>query len=490
MTGRGPAPAWAPQLQEPRPGRVWTTTQSLYTRNPRLTSPDLEAAALGPVLAQGRAAGPPGRRSWLPTRRGRSSRGIAAARKGPGKVTEGFAKAAAATMSASSTARTARGGVMTSRSVEGYRRGHRGLQPEGLRCDDPSNTPTASPGPRTRRAGRSARPSSSRTTSCPGGSRRLPRYPDHRAPLPRGGPDGGVHLHCRRYARRPVRTVPRHRQGVRAAAVRDVALRLQGGRWSVGTFTTTSSRCSRSLDPIAAAVRRVGSLRAKAKRWARPNRTHLGAATRTPAPPQDRTASGTRKPVPRPPSPGAPSQQHGERRRGWRGRGHPSRLTFYPLRSQGVSPRASTTTWARGAQDALAVRWEPGTLPDPKPKKACHPDQADYAGVTPPRDTGPGRSDAYNCDDFPLPDGTTRPGLPPATRADPSGLDGNKKTAGDGSGKRTSTREKPHDEWNPGGPARRLVSGRSPVRIPGSGLAEHPHGAEASRPGDAGLACR
>ena len=49
VTGRGPAPAWATQLQEPRPGRAWTTTQWLHARTPRLTSPDLEAAALGPV---------------------------------------------------------------------------------------------------------------------------------------------------------------------------------------------------------------------------------------------------------------------------------------------------------------------------------------------------------------------------------------------------------------------------------------------------------
>ena len=135
VTGRGPAPAWAPQLQEPCPGRAWTTTQSLYTRNPRLTSPDLEAAALGPVLAQGRAAGPPGRRSWLPTRRcGRSSRGIAAARKGPGKVREGFAKAAAATMSSSTASGQRRSHDIPER--RDLSRRSRGLQPEGLRCDD------------------------------------------------------------------------------------------------------------------------------------------------------------------------------------------------------------------------------------------------------------------------------------------------------------------------------------------------------------------
>ena len=72
------------------------------------------------------------------------------------------------------------------------------------------------------------------------------RHPDHRPPLPRRRPDGGVHLHRRRHAGRAARTVPRHRQGVRAAAVRDVALRLRAGGSSVGTSTTTRSRCSRS----------------------------------------------------------------------------------------------------------------------------------------------------------------------------------------------------------------------------------------------------
>lgn len=44
--------------------------------------------------------------------------------------------------------------------------------------------------------------------------------------------------------------------------------------------------------------------------------------------------------------------------------------------------------------------------------------------VTPP-DTAPGRSDAYNCDDFPLPDGTTAQDDLRRYPSDPSGVDSN-----------------------------------------------------------------
>jgi hypothetical protein len=85
-----------------------------------------------------------------------------------------------------------------------------------------------------------------------------PRHPNHRPLLPRRRPDGGVHLYRRRHARRAARTVPRYRQGVRAATLRDVALRLEraGRRWGP---LLRPGLAAHAVGPAAAAVRRVGA---------------------------------------------------------------------------------------------------------------------------------------------------------------------------------------------------------------------------------------
>ena len=99
-----------------------------------------------------------------------------------------------------------------------------------------------------------------------------------------------------------------------------------------------------------------------------------------------------------------PSQQHGERRRGWRGRGHPLRLTFSRT-SLYKSDEAGGLDHDLGSrQDALAVRWEPGTSQARAERRSPRPGRLRRS---PRRTRGPGRSGAYNCDDFPLPDGTT-----------------------------------------------------------------------------------
>src|SRR5262249_31277988 len=81
----------------------------------------------------------------------------------------------------------------------------------------------------------------------------------HRQPLHRRWPDGGVHLQRRRHARRAARTVPRHRQRVHVAAVRDVALRLgRAGRWRGPLLRP--SLAAHAVGPDAAATRRVGAM--------------------------------------------------------------------------------------------------------------------------------------------------------------------------------------------------------------------------------------
>jgi hypothetical protein len=142
---------------------------------------------------------------------------------------------------------------MASRNVETYRAG----QPEGLRGDDQAIRRRLSPGPITRRVGRSGRPRSSRTTSWQGGSgppatseSPTPRYIDAGqtvvCALTIAGTQDG-----------PLGPLPATGKEFTLAALRDVALRLERacGRWGP---LLRPGRAAHAVGPDAAADRSIG----------------------------------------------------------------------------------------------------------------------------------------------------------------------------------------------------------------------------------------